>query len=92
MNAYEVNIFDSRPDPSYGTGAIVNVAKVNPMPRAANQWNTYDITAKGDTFTIVLNGTKTVDGAKDGMHAKGRIALQYGGGIVKFRRIEVLPL
>ncbi len=27
MNAYEVNIFDKRPDPSYGTGAIVDVAK-----------------------------------------------------------------
>ncbi len=26
-NAYEVNIFDKRPDPSYRTGAIVNVAK-----------------------------------------------------------------
>src|ERR1700730_17087821 len=28
---YEVNIFDKRPDPSYGTGAIVDVAKVEPM-------------------------------------------------------------
>jgi 3-keto-disaccharide hydrolase len=92
MNAYEVNIFDTRPDPSYGTGAIVNVAKVNPMPRAANQWNLYDITAKGDTFTIILNGMKTVDGAKDAQHPKGRIALQYGAGTVKFRRVEVRPL
>jgi len=32
-SAYEVNIFDTRPDPSYGTGAIVNIAKVSPMPR-----------------------------------------------------------
>jgi hypothetical protein len=91
-NAYEVNIFDTRPDPSYGTGAIVNVAKVNPMPRAANQWSTFDITAKGDTFTVIFNGMKTVDGAKDAKNPKGRIALQYGGGIVKFRRLEVRPL
>jgi Domain of Unknown Function (DUF1080) len=91
-NAYEVNIFDTRPDPSYGTGAIVNVAKVSPMPRAANQWNTYDITAKGGEFTIILNGIKTVDGAKDTKLAKGRIALQYGGGIVRFRRVEIRPL
>lgn len=27
MNAYEVNIFDTRPDPTYRTGAIVNVSK-----------------------------------------------------------------
>ena len=37
---YEVNIFDKRPDPSYGTGAIVGVAKVDPMPKAAGKWNT----------------------------------------------------
>ena len=64
-NAYEVNIWDTRPDPSYGTGAIVNVAKVNPMPHAAGKWNTYEIIAKGSTFTVILNGQKTVDGAQD---------------------------
>src|SRR5438270_10630199 len=42
-NAYEVNIFDQRPDPSYGTGGIVNVAKVSPMPNAGGKWNTYVI-------------------------------------------------
>jgi hypothetical protein len=45
-NCYEVNIFDERPDPSFGTGAIVNVAKVEPMPKAADKWNTYEIVAK----------------------------------------------
>src|ERR1700741_587935 len=44
---YEVNVFDKRPDPSYGTGAIVDVAKVVPMPKAAGKWNTYEITAQG---------------------------------------------
>src|SRR5437773_6208618 len=37
--AYEVNIFDHRSDPSYGTGAIVNYAKVAPMPKAGGKWN-----------------------------------------------------
>ena len=45
-SAYEVNIFDKRPDPSYGTGAIVDVAKVDPMPKAGGKWNTYHIVAK----------------------------------------------
>src|SRR5207253_9804620 len=32
MNAYEVNIFDKRPDQTYATGAIVDVAKpLTPM-------------------------------------------------------------
>jgi hypothetical protein len=91
-NAYEVNIYDTRPDPSYGTGAIVDVAKPTTFLKAGNQWNYYEITAKGDTFSVTLNGVKTVDGAKDAQHAKGRIALQYAGGVVKFRKVEIKPL
>src|SRR5688572_21402808 len=44
---YEANIFDQRPDPTYGTGAIVKVAKVSPMPKAGGKWNTYEITLRG---------------------------------------------
>lgn len=88
---YEVNIFDKRPDPTYGTGAIVDVAKVDPMPKAAGKWNTYEITAQGPHFIVVLNGQKTVD-AQDSKHASGPIALQYGSGVVKFRKVQIKPL
>jgi hypothetical protein len=103
-NAYEVNIWDDRPAKDYATGAIVNVAKVDPMPKSVGQWNVYEITAKGGTFTVVLNGQKTVDGAKDSKHASGRIALQHGvgnkdasgnvndKGVVKFRKVEIKAL
>lgn len=103
-NAYEVNIWDMRPEPSYGTGAIVNVAKVDPMPKAGGKWNVYEITAKGSTFTVVLNGQKTVDGVQNSKLASGRIALQHGlgnkddkgvvndKGVVKFRKVEIKPL
>ncbi|MBV9563437.1 MAG: DUF1080 domain-containing protein [Bradyrhizobium sp.] len=88
---YEVNIFDKRPDPSYGTGAIVDVAKVDPMPKAAGKWNTYEITAKGPHLTVVLNGQKTVD-VDDSKHLGGFVGLQYGSGVVKFRKVEIKPL
>jgi Domain of Unknown Function (DUF1080) len=91
-NCYEVNIFDERPDPTYGTGAIVNVAKVVPMPKAADKWNTYEIVAKGPKFTVTLNGQRTVDGAEDAKLPSGRIALQYGAGVVKFRSVQIKPL
>jgi len=97
-SAYEVNIYDKRPDPSYGTGAIVNVAKVEPMPKAGGKWNVYEITVKGPQFTVILNGQTTVDGAQDRKFASGRVALQYGAGvvkdkgIVKFRKVEIKPL
>src|SRR3954453_1883393 len=89
--AYEVNIYDQRPDPSYGTGGIVNVAKVDPMPKAAGKWNTYEITAQGPHLVFVLNGQKTAD-VQDATHASGPIALQYGSGVVKFRKVQIKPL
>ena len=102
-SAYEVNIWDDRPEKDYATGAIVGVAKVDPMPKTVGQWNVYEITAKGDTFTIVLNGKQTVVG-KDAQHAKGHIGLQHGlgnkdaagvvndKGVVKFRKLEIKAL
>lgn len=91
-NAYEVNIFDKRPDPSYATGAIVGIAKSPTIIKAAGRWNTYDITAIGDRFTVTLNGIRTVDGVRDGKHASGPIALQRAGGVIKFRKVEIRPL
>lgn len=85
---YEVNIFDTRPDPSYGTGAIVNVAKVNPMPKAGEQWNTLEITAQGPHLVVVFNGVKTVD-VQDSKLASGPFALQYGAGVVKWGKVQV---
>ena len=97
-NAYEVNIFDQRPDPSYGTGGIVNVAKVSPMPKAGGKWNTYEITAKGLQLTVVLNGVKTVD-VQDSKLAQGPFALQFGnrandapGGAIKWRKVQIREL
>jgi hypothetical protein len=90
-SAYEVNVFDKRPDPKYGTGAIVNVAAVNPMPKAGGKWNTLEITARGPLMTVVFNGVKTAEG-KDETFASGPIGLQYGAGVVKFRKVAVKPL
>lgn len=87
-DCYEVNIFDTRPDPSFGTGAIVGVAKVDPMPKAGEQWNTLEITAQGPHLVVIFNGAKTVD-AQDSKLASGPFALQYGAGVVKWRKVEV---
>jgi 3-keto-disaccharide hydrolase len=88
---YEANIFDQRPDPTYGTGAIVKVAKVSPMPKAGGKWNTYEITLRGANLVVVLNGTKTVD-IQDSKLASGPFALQWGRGTIKFRKVEIKPI
>lgn len=91
MNAYEVNIFDMRPDPTYRTGAIVNVAKPTSVVNTGNKWNTFDISAKGPKMTVVLNGMKIAEG-ENSMNPRGPFALQWGAGTVKFRNVKIRPL
>ena len=97
-SSYEVNIYDQRPEPDYGTGAIVNVAKVAPMPKAGGKWNTYEITAKGSQLSVVLNGVQTVN-VQNGKFAQGPFALQFGngpkdapGGAIKWRKVQIKSL
>ena len=96
--AYEANIYDRRPDPEYGTGAIPNVAKVVPMPKAGGKWNNYEITAKGAQLTLVLNGIQTVD-VQNSQFTEGPLALQFAngekgapGGAIKWRKVQIRPL
>jgi hypothetical protein len=91
MNAYEVNIFDKRPDQTYRTGAIVDVAKPASVVMTGGKWNTIDITAQGTKLTVLVNGMKMVD-VNDSKHGKGNIALQYGAGTVKFRNVRIRTL
>jgi hypothetical protein len=88
MNAYEVNIYDMRPDQTYRTGGIVDLAKPTSMVNAGNQWNTLEITAKGPRLIVRMNNMPMVD-VQDTKHARGVIALQAGAGTVKFRKVEI---
>jgi hypothetical protein len=88
---YEVNIFDKRSDPTYGTGAITRYTEVNPMPKVGGKWNTYEITMKGRNLTVMLNGQKTAE-LHNGMFQEGPIALQHGAGVIKFRKVAIKPL
>jgi hypothetical protein len=91
-SCHEANIFDKRPDPGYATGAIVWLVKAPvPVPRTGGQWNTMDITAKGKHMKVVLNGVTTAE-TDDVRDTAGVIGLQYAGGVVKFRKLQVKPL
>jgi len=99
-NSYEVNIWDIRPDPKYGTGGIVGFAAV-PLPPvflAGGRWNTYEIEARGSVVTVKLNGTVTVTMSND-KFAAGPFALQFGpgvqgvvGGPIKWRKVQIKAL
>jgi hypothetical protein len=88
---YELNIFDKRPDPSYGTGSIVYIAEVNPMPKAGGKWSTMEATAKGRQLSMLFDGKETVN-VRNGLFEEGHIALQFGVGTVKFRKVEIKEL
>lgn len=100
MHGYEVNIYDDRPGPEYGTGAIVGFARV-PLPnphQAGGRWNVLDIRAEGTLITVRLNGVQTVQ-LRDARFASGPIALQFGngfdgrpGGPIRWRRLEIRRL
>ena len=84
LTCTEANIFDERPDPTYGTGAITHLSPIKDMPKAGGKWNTFEITAVGPKITVVMNGTKTAETEK--AHAlEGNIGLQWAQGVVKFR-------
>jgi hypothetical protein len=85
---YEVNIFDQRPDPTYRTGAIVEVAAPKVMLETGDRWNHYEISARGRHLVVKLNGQTTVD-TNDDKLAAGPFALQYGAGRVMFRNVRI---
>lgn len=90
-NAYEVNIFDTRPDQTYRTGSIVEFISPSVSIITADRWNTYDITADGERLVVKLNGVTTAY-IEDDTYSRGPISLQYGAGVVKFRHIEIVAL
>jgi hypothetical protein len=90
-NAYEVNVFDMRPDQTYATGSIVDVAKSSQQMKAEGKWNTFEIRAQGTHLEVTLNGVKTVD-VRDDKHPDGRIGLQASAGTVRFRLVQIRPL
>jgi hypothetical protein len=88
---YEVNIFDSNPNRGNATGAIVNVAKVDPAPQTALKWNVIEVEAKGSQLNVSINGMRTAS-VQDTKHVRGRIALQHAAGIVRWHKVEIQAL
>ena len=63
----------------------------NPPERPEGEWNRLEITARGSTMAIALNG-KRITAAIDLYPAGGRIGLQSVGHGIAFRKVELTPL
>jgi hypothetical protein len=91
VTGYELQIWDYQPA-GYNTGSLVGSIKAEPAKIIPDHWNKYDIIAKGDHFTIVLNG-KTVLKASDKKHSRGVIGFQcQKDQRIEFRNIKLEPL
>ena len=89
--AAPLQIWDYQPE-GYSTGSLVGSLKAGPAKIIPNEWNSYEITARGDRFTIVLNGKTLLDGS-DSKHASGVIGFQcQKDNRIQFRNIRLLPL
>ena len=59
--------------------------------KKSGQWNSYDITCKADTITLVVNGLLQNTATKTSL-TSGHIALQSEGGPIEFRNVTLTPL
>jgi hypothetical protein len=90
ITGYELQVWDYQPA-GYNTGSLVGSLKASPTKIIPDQWNTYEITADGDHFVIVLNG-KTLLDANDSKHASGVIGFQcQKDNPIEFRNIKLRP-
>jgi hypothetical protein len=91
VTGYELQIWDYQPA-GFHTGSLVGTVKAEPVKIRPDQWNQYDITARSDHFTIVLNG-KTVLDTRDSKHSSGVIGFQcQKDQRIEFRNIKLQPL
>jgi hypothetical protein len=88
QNAYELNVNDGRKDQSGRTGSIVNIAEPLTKFDAGNQWVTVELRVVGPKMTARLNGMVIAE-ATDTKYARGPIALQAAGGLVRYRNVQI---
>ena len=74
-------MYGIRTDPSTPPDLRAAVTPRTQADRPVGEWNRFEITVRGSTVTVVLNGKTVIPGATiPDLPARGRIALQHHGG------------
>ncbi len=72
-------------------GILTNLKKTKNLEKPPGQWNTYEITAAGDTVTLVINGEQ-VNRATGCASDFGRICLTSEGDEIHFRNVTITEI
>ena len=93
-SGYEIQICQDA-DPEHRTGSIYSFKATDKTPptKPAGEWNTYEITVKGQEYTISLNG-EVINTYKGSRGVKGYVGLQNHDdkSIVRFRNVRIKTL
>ncbi len=98
-------MYSLRMDPATSPELRRAVTPSHQADKPIGEWNHFEITAKGKTVTVVLNGKTVIAGATiPDLPEKGRLALQHHGGknsegewagppsLVQFKNIKIKEL
>ena len=97
-------VYGYRMDKNMPTEVRAGVTPKVKADKPVGEWNTFEITMKGDRLTVMLNGKKVIENAQLlNLPESGRLALQHHGGfkdgkyspassLVQFRNISIKEL
>jgi hypothetical protein len=97
-------VYGYRMDPSMSASVRAGVLPKLNADHDIGQWNTFEITVRGDRLTVVNNGHKVLDDAElPGLAPRGPVGLQHHGSkkngewtsppaLVQFRNISIKEL
>jgi hypothetical protein len=97
-------VYGYRMDKSMPASVRAGVTPKTQADKPVGEWNSFEITLKGDRLTVVLNGKTVIENAElPGIPKRGPLVLQHHGGfangvytgppsLVQFRNIRIKPL
>jgi hypothetical protein len=92
-DCYELNIADSQPQ-GFLTGSLVGRQKPGGEIKGSGGWKTFDVTVRGKTFRVLLDGQEVLNYTDETPQARasGLIGLQKNSGKIQFRNVRLKPL
>jgi hypothetical protein len=90
VDGFTLDVDRARQDPRVSRHYF-RIDKDKPVEKKIGEWNKYEITCKGDTITLVVNGKKVNEGTR-AQSTKGKILLQSEGAPIHFRNVNLTPL